>query len=1118
MLSAAWKRQLSQKLQQQVGSCKGVVLYKKYQTVFNATYVEACPPAQSARDIQFLEKISNSNPLELDFYFLENDVLHLRLYKNDKLIPLSDILPILSDFDFHILSEHTFGVTVDSNRVWISDFVIFCTKPNEFQIDVMRQLYRDALIEICAGRFESDGFNKLILSAQLSWREIIIIRAYAKYLRQVEFRFSQFYIEQALARNAGIAKSLVALFFARNNPQHKLTKKNQAQEEEESILKSLDQIASLDEDLIIRRLLALIKATLRTNYFQPGVGNAHKPYLAFKFLSEAIPELPLPMPLYEIFIYSPRFEGIHLRSAKVARGGIRWSDRREDFRREVLGLMKAQKVKNAIIVPSGAKGGFVLKALPPNASNDNIKKEVVECYQLFIRGLLDITDNIKDRKVIRPQNVVCFDDQDTYLVVAADKGTATFSDVANRIALEYGFWLGDAFASGGMTGYDHKKMGITAKGAWESVKRHFRSLDIDIEKNVITVVGIGDMSGDVFGNGLLYNKNLKLVAAFDHRHIFLDPNPDYKLSYQERSRLFKLPSSSWENYNAALISHGGGVYKRSVKAVTITPEVKKLLGITEDSLMPNELIRAILKAPVDLLWNGGIGTYVKASYESQSDVGDKTNDLNRVNGNELCCQVVGEGGNLGFTQNGRIEYALAGGLINTDFIDNSAGVDCSDHEVNLKILLNQEIVKKRLTNKKRNQLLAQEKLEIAQLVLKDNYNQAWILGYLSQYSYNDAALYQGYIKELEAAKLLDRKVEFLPDDKAILERKTAGIGLTRPELAILLAYTKIIIKNEILKSNLPEDPFFAQTMASAFPITVNKIFYKSSHEHILRREIIATQLSNALVNEVGIIFVYRLQNETSATVADIVRAHSVASAVFESQKIQKIIEALDFKITVAAQYELLFHVRHLINISTRWFLRENRLQGNVAKIIEHYSIRVRALERLILDLMSGVTKIYLEALTQQFLKAGLSEDLANHIASYRVAYTALNIIEVATQHNFDLIKTARVYFNVGESFNLVWFRDYIANDVREGSWNMMARLMLRDELDVLQKAFTVEIIKTINKKEADVTKAIALWKNKNALALERWEKVLTAIHESTSVEYTMFFIALDELAKILKSN
>jgi glutamate dehydrogenase len=1114
MLTDNWKEKLNQKLQLS-GARKSAALIKKYQNAFDVTYMEECSVEQALRDIEFAEKISEANSIELDFYFKADKVLHLRLYKYDKLIPLSDILPILSDFDFRILSERTFNIAIDGHNIWISDFVVCCARPDEFQVDLMRQLYRDAFIEICAGRFESDGFNKLILGAQLSWREIMILRAYAKYLRQAEFRFSQLYLEQALVHNASIAKNLIALFFARHDPKKAAAKKNLAQEEEDSVLKALDQVTSLDEDLIIRRLLALIKATLRTNYFQLDKNNAYKSYLAFKFKSEAIPELPLPVPLYEIFIYSCRFEGIHLRSAKVARGGIRWSDRREDFRREVLGLMKAQKVKNAIIVPSGAKGGFVLKAVPPSASSEMIKKEVVECYQLFIRGLLDLTDNIVARKVLHPKDVVCLDEPDSYLVVAADKGTATFSDIANGIAIEYGFWLGDAFASGGKTGYDHKKIGITARGAWESVKRHFRSLDINIDENVITTVGIGDMSGDVFGNGLIYSKNIKLLAAFDHRHIFLDPNPDPNLSYQERLRLFKLPTSSWEDYNSALISRGGGVYKRSAKSVTITPEVKKILGIVEDSLMPNELVRAILKAPVDLLWNGGIGTYVKASYESNADVGDKTNDLNRVNGNELRCQVVGEGGNLGFTQNARVEYALAGGLINTDFIDNSAGVDCSDHEVNLKILLNNEIAKKKLTEKKRNQLLAQVTPEIAHLVLRDNYNQAWVLGYLAQYAYNDMTFYQGYIKDLESAKLLNRRVEFLPDDKAVLERKTAGLGLTRPELAILLAYTKIHIKNEILKSDLPEEPFFAQMMESAFPNTINKSFNKSSHEHILRREIIATQLSSALVNEMGIIFVYRMQNEAGAIIPEIVRAHAVASAVFGSQKMQKTIESLDFKIPVTVQYELLFHMRHLINISTRWFLRENRLEGNISKIIEHYSSRVKMLEATILDLMTGVTKIYLEALTQQFLKSGLAPDLASHIASFRVAYTALNIIEVATAHNLDLMKTAHCYFNVGESFNLVWFRDHIANDVREGSWNMMARLTLRDELDVLQKGLTVEIIKA-NKREEDVAKAIASWKSKNSIVLERWEKMLTTLHESTTIEYTMFFIALNELKKVLQ--
>ncbi|HSW70818.1 MAG TPA: NAD-glutamate dehydrogenase domain-containing protein, partial [Gammaproteobacteria bacterium] len=967
-----WKDELGQKLNQQYGDKKGALLYKKYHTAFNNLYCEQYTVLQALQDLSYLEKISADNFIELDFYLSsekQESALHLRIYKWNNFIPLSDLLPILNDFDFRVFREITHLIQIDQDRVWISDFVISHSRGTELQFEKITPLFRDALVEICLGHFESDGFNKLILGANLSWREISIIRAYAKYLKQLDFRFSQLYIEQTAAKHASLMQDLIQLFYLWHDPKQKRDSKNQAAVVEKTILQALEQVTSLDEDVIIRRFLALFKATLRTNYFQKTASGQAKDYLSFKFLSEAIPELPLPKPLFEIFIYSPRFEGIHLRSAKVARGGLRWSDRREDYRTEVLGLMKAQRVKNAIIVPSGAKGGFVLKALPASASRELVQQEVVACYKLFISGLLDITDNIKEGKPLRPKEVVCLDEPDPYLVVAADKGTATFSDIANSLAKDYDFWLGDAFASGGATGYDHKKMGITARGAWESVKRHFRKLDINIETTVATVVGIGDMSGDVFGNGLIYSRRLKLIAAFDHRHIFLDPHPDPELSYQERLRLFSLPGSSWEDYNSRLLSLGGGVYKRSLKSISLSAEVKKVLAIQEDSLRPNELVRAILQAPVDLLWNGGIGTYVKSSMESNADVGDKTNDGNRVNGNELRCKVVGEGGNLGFTQRGRVEYALNHGLINTDFIDNSAGVDCSDHEVNLKILLNQEMAKGKLDEKKRNALLAELTAEVADLVLRDNYEQAWALDFLIQYSTRDTTLYQNYIKELEETGFLNRQVEFLPDDKIFTERRTAGIGLTTPELAVLLSYTKIYIKNEILKSTLPEEPFFAEIREEAFPPSINKRYHQESRDHILHREIVATQLSSRLVNEMGMVFVYRLQTETGMTVADVVRAHAVASAIFESQKLRQLIEALDFKIPVSSQYELLHHIRHLINISARWFLHEDRLKGDMNQLIEHYQSRIKKLKNLMLKLMTGLTKTFLANLIEQFSQA-----------------------------------------------------------------------------------------------------------------------------------------------------
>lgn len=1114
-MALTWKEQLQQQLIKEYGNKKGETLNQKYTDAFSHGYIDRYPVTVALNDIAKIEKLSDDNPIEVNFYYTADktgNTLHLRLFQWQKPSPLSDVLPMLENMDLRIDNETPNKITfANEKNVWISDFEIIYFK--ELDIPAITELFDDAFTRIYFGEVENDGFNKLVLGARLSWREIRILRAYAKYLRQVGFRFSQSYIEKALLNHVAIAKDLLDLFFALHDPRKASNKK--AATIEAGILRQLDAVTSLDEDRIIRRMLDLIKNTLRTNYFQ-SIDDQPKEYLSFKLNSRAIPELPLPTPLYEIFVYSPRFEAIHLRNAKVARGGLRWSDRLEDFRTEVLGLMKAQVVKNAVIVPSGAKGGFVLKALPATSDRAQILEEVIRCYQSFIRGLLDLTDNIKNKKFIPPVDVVCHDDPDPYLVVAADKGTATFSDIANSISKEYDFWLDDAFASGGSAGYDHKKMGITARGAWESVKRHFREFDIDIEKHEITVTGIGDMSGDVFGNGMIYTRNIKLIAAFDHRDIFIDPNPDAKTSFAERERLFNLPSSSWKDYNSKLISKGGGVFARSLKSITITPQMKEALAIEDDALTPTELIRAILMAPVDLLFNGGIGTYVKATIESNADVGDRTNDYCRVNGNELRCRVVAEGGNLGFTQRGRVEYALNGGLINTDFIDNSAGVDCSDHEVNLKILLSGEIQKGKLTYKKRNTLLASLTDEVAQLVLKDNYNQALVMSFSAYHAKKNIGLHTSYIKELESLGILKRKVEFLPDDKELLERKAATIGLTRPELAVLLAYTKIHIKQQILKSTITEDPFLDRVLETAFPPAIRKKYQQSMADHRLQKDIIATQLSNGIVNQMGITFVYRVQMETGASVEEIIRAHAIASHIFGTRELQKTVEQLDFKIAMSDQYEMLYNIRNLINLATRWFLHSTYIKKDLGETIENFSAKIKTLEDITPKLMGGLTRDYFDSLTAQFEQTGLPKATAKRIATYRAIYTSLNIIDVASKNNLDLIKTARVYFSGGEKINLLWFRDQIANDSREGHWNALARLTLRDELDIAQRTLTLAIMK--NDKNTDADKLIDQWMKKNKRLLTRWDKLLSMLHASSNIEYTMFFIAVRELMGLILTS
>ena len=1112
-----WKVHLYQQLVQQIDTKKGMLLAEKYPPALPMGYCEQHSIDEATQDILQLDQLSCENPLIIDFYQSSRSEypLHIKFYRYGTPIPLSDILPMIENLGLRTYTERPYNIVIDPlQSFWISDFNVTATQCNLLDIEQLKNIFSDALIQISRGVCENDGFNKLVLGAGLSWREITIIRAYAKYMHQIGFRFSQHYIEKTIETHAAIATKLIHLFYLKFGlRQNAATLKEMAQLEEE-IQSNIDAITSLDDDIIIRFFWLLIKATLRTNYFQMGSTDQPKEYLSLKLDSAKIPDLPPGQPLYEIFVYSTRFEGIHLRSAKVARGGIRWSDRPEDFRTEILGLMKAQKVKNSVIVPSGAKGGFVLKKLTQLPDRNQIKQEVNDCYRLFIQGLLDLTDNLDGDQIIPPQNTICYDEADPYLVVAADKGTATFSDTANGIAKEYNFWLGDAFASGGSAGYDHKKMGITARGAWESIKRHFRELDINYEKQDFTVVGIGDMSGDVFGNGLIYTKRSRLIAAFDHRHIFLDPNPDADKSFKERVRLFHLPSSSWDDYNPKLISTGGGVYPRSSKSIAISPQVQKALAISENSLRPNELVRAILRAPVDLLFNGGIGTYVKASTESHADVGDKTNEYCRINGNELRCKIVGEGGNLGFTQLGRVEFALLGGLINTDSIDNSAGVNCSDHEVNIKILLNKEMSEGKLTEKKRNQLLAQMTEEVAQLVLQDNYNQALVLGFSAVNSMLYSGLYQAYLKDLEGLVDLDRNVEFLPDDKKILERKAAGQGFTPPELTTLMAYTKIYITNELLKSDVPDDPYFVTVLESGFPSMLTKSYAKSMQKHRLRREIIATQLSNQIVNSVGITFVYRLGMETGESIAHIARAYTLATKAYQIEQLQKLIDSLNYKVEVHIQYELLHYVRQLVNLATRWFLRHGRLAGDIASDIAHYSQSINKLEKLIPDLMAGVTKEYLDRLVAQFVGLGLPEETVKKIAATRAMYTVLNVVEVSTQNKFDLVRTAQMYFTIGSKFNLVWFRDQVSSDSREGHWNSLARLSLRDELDDLQRRLTVVILSD-DQKELDAEQLITYWLTQNSTVQQRWEQLLEMLLSSSNIDYTMFFIALRELSTLL---
>ena len=942
-----WEDDLRQALIDEEGEARAAPLYKRFHSAFPTAYEEAVSPRQAVADIRRLDALgTTTGGLALNLYRpLEGHAGHgrlgFKLYRSGAPIALSDSLPMLERMGVRILSERGYEVTPESGEpLWVHDFSLQLSGTEDIDADTIAPLFEESFARVFEGAVENDDFNRLVLRAGLAADEIVVLRAYAKVMRQTGFALSQTFIETTLAAHPRIARMLVALFRLRFDPAQR--DKGAAASQINAIEQALEKVSNLSEDRVLRQYLALIVATLRTNYWRTGVGSSgdagpRRTFLSFKFDSAQIPGLPEPRPMFEIFVYSTRFEGVHLRGGKVARGGLRWSDRPEDFRTEVLGLVKAQMVKNTVIVPVGSKGGFVLKKAPPSTDREAFLNEGIACYRDYLRGLLDVTDNRVGDAIVPPPQVVRHDADDPYLVVAADKGTATFSDHANAISQEYGFWLGDAFASGGSAGYDHKEMGITARGAWESVKRHFRELGINTQTTEFTCVGIGDMSGDVFGNGMLQSRHIRLLAAFDHRHVFIDPAPDVAASFAERERLFALPRSSWADYNQALISAGGGIWARSEKSIPISKQAQAVLGVEATKLTPTELIAAILKAPVDLLYNGGIGTYVKATSESHADVGDRANDALRVNGAELRCKVVGEGGNLGLTQLGRIEAALNGVKLYTDAIDNSAGVDTSDHEVNIKILLSLPIADGELTEKQRNALLVAMTDDVAKLVLRDNYFQDQALSIGGRLGTEILDQQQRFIRFLERQGQLNRTLEFLPSDDELADRRSKGIPLTSPERAVLLAYSKMWLFDELLASDLPEDPWVGTALARYFPSVLKERFSSYIERHPLKREIVSTHVLNSMVNRVGATFVHRLMETTGATPPQIVRAYLLTREVFGLVPTWQSIEALDNIVPDELQSQMVIELRRRTLRATTWFLRSRRLAEPMAGTITRFA-------------------------------------------------------------------------------------------------------------------------------------------------------------------------------------
>ncbi len=1108
-----WEDKLQSALLESAGEARGNDLNRKYCNAFARSYKDEVLPSAAVVDIEKLELLSDENKLEMLFYRPQEEansnIVRLSLFHKDEPIHLSDVMPMLENFGLRVVGETPYSVKTSDGRInWIMDFSMLIDSKGMADFDKISARFRAALTNVWGNRLENDGFNRLVLMGGLTGREASILRAYAKYMRQIGVTFSQSYIESTFANYPNIAAQIVNLFakkFSVKSPASAKTLEKLSTQ----IYLELENVANLDDDRIIRLYVDMIVATLRTNYFQKDDAGQFKSYVSFKIQPSLIPDVPLPLPAFEIFVYSPRVEGVHLRYGKVARGGLRWSDRREDFRTEVLGLVKAQQVKNTVIVPVGSKGGFVCKQLP--TEREAFIKEGQECYKIFIRGLLDITDNIERGEIVPARDVVRHDEDDAYLVVAADKGTATFSDIANGIANEYNFWLGDAFASGGSVGYDHKKMGITAKGAWESVKRHFREMDIDCQTTDFTVVAIGDMAGDVFGNGMLLSKHIRLQVAFNHMHIFVDPNPDAATSYPERERLFNMPRSSWEDYNKELISAGGGVFSRAAKSITLSPEMKKMLGTKKASMTPNELMKASLMMEFDLLWNGGIGTYIKHSKETDADVGDRANDALRINGRDLGAKIIGEGGNLGATQLGRVEFAAKGGRVNTDFIDNVGGVACSDNEVNIKILLNGLVAEGDLTRKQRDELLYSMTDEVSELVLKDCYRQTHTISITQSKGTSTLKEKIRFIHALEKEGKLNRAIEFIPSDEELAERAAAGKDLTRPELSVLVSYAKMVLKESLVSDEITENPYYRQLLVKSFPRPLREKFNDAMNNHPLRKEIIATKLANSIVNDMGLNFMVRMHEETGANEAEIAMCYSIASEIFEMRETWSSISALDNKIPAAVQTEMLYQLRRTVRRATRWFLRHRNKSQTIEQGIEFFAPTFKDLSDNLNTYMieKENDRIVIEA--NKLIDAGVPTDIANRIVSLSSLFSVMDLAEVANSSGKSISMVSNTYFKLGARMGLHWFLEQITKQPVANHWQALARSSYREELDWQQRTLSEVVLNSFEGDESDVDSQIDEWMDSQDLLLQRWKQMLAEFKTSQSHDFAKFSVALREL-------
>ncbi|MBX2834405.1 MAG: NAD-glutamate dehydrogenase [Micavibrio sp.] len=1090
----------------------------KYGDAFPIAYTSRYRASQAVFDIRKIEAVIETSLLQPDLYHsdeLSDNQLRLKVYNPDTPLTLSDIMPILDHLGLRAISELPFEIKPSGadRSVWIHDFLLE-TPLNKPRISMqeVKANFEIGLSKIWEQDMESDGLNHLILFANMNWREISILRTYVRYLKQIRFPLSRPYVEKTLNAHPKIGRMIIDLFNGLFDPENLMSEK-EMDAHREALEEKLQAVESLDHDRVLRMLVALIEATLRTNFFQKDKNGEVKNYISVKFDCSKIPGLPEPRPYREIFVYSRQVEGVHLRGDKIARGGLRWSDRHDDFRTEVLGLMKAQMVKNSVIVPMGAKGGFVVKA--PSSDRKIFREQGLECYKIFIRGMLDITDNQKGGKVIPPKDVVRRDSDDPYLVVAADKGTATFSDIANTLSQEYDFWLDDAFASGGSAGYDHKKMGITAKGAWESVKLHFRELDHDTQSADFNVIGVGDMGGDVFGNGMLLSENIRLIAAFNHLHIFVDPSPDAATSYKERKRLFD-DMLGWDEYDSSKLSKGGRIFERTEKNLKLTPEIKARFDISKDAVTPNELMRAILKARTDLLWFGGIGTYIKSSSETNEDAGDKANDTIRLNAKEIRAKVVGEGANLGVTQLGRIEFSKNGGHINTDFIDNSGGVNSSDLEVNIKILLSDVMSSKNndMDLKARNKLLSKMTDEVSALVLRNNYQQAQAISLAAFDAKNNLQAHNDFIRQLEREHGLNRTLEGLPDEEEIDRRLRAGDGLTRPELSVLVSYSKIGFMQSLMKSDIPDSNEMDEWLVDYFPKDLHDKYDKQIRRHRLAREIISTQMANSLINRMGPTFLKEKMVKTGAKINQIAKAYIIVRDAFNLRDLWDDIEALDNKVPAEVQIKAMREISSLAEHNISWFLTRITGELNIGREIMDYSHSISDLRKKLPKVLPPEQMELVEHRTERGIADGLPKNLAQQIALLPVLSSACDIIMITQETETDLYETAKTYFGIGQHFHMDWMRRQARFLPMTTPWQYEAANGLIDQLFRSQSTLTVKILRDVNTKNAPKNGFINAWLDTHEGQMQKIMPLFSTLRRAGTLDLSMLLTAEQRLTNM----